>query len=210
MTLYLGFALASLILALTPGPDMLMVITIAAREGFKSSLLFISGLISGVCFHALLLLLGIATLITQIPGALRLMAVFGVLYLAYLAWLTFQERHSRVQSEQAVTTGQTGNQSRYWRGVIMNISNPKVLLFFMAFFPQFAQLEKPGYGLRILLLSLVFMTVSYLAFTLVAWITAYGSQKQMTNPRYKTTMDWLSIVIFIALALWLFFDRVWL
>ena len=205
MTLYLGFSLASLILALAPGPDMLMVITIAAREGFKSSLLFISGLISGVCFHALLLLLGIATLITQVPGALRLMAVFGVLYLLYLAWLTFRERRSRVQSDKAVTTGQ----SRYWRGVIMNISNPKVLLFFLAFFPQFAELDKPGFEVRILLLSLVFMVVSYMAFALVAWITAYGSQKQMTNPRYKNTMDWLSIVVFIALACWLFFDRVW-
>ncbi len=189
---------------------MLMVISITAREGLKSSLLFISGLISGVCFHALLLLLGIATLITQLPGAMRLMAVFGVLYLGYLAWLTFQERHSRVQSEEAVTTTQTINRSRYWRGVIMNITNPKVLLFFLAFFPQFAQLEKPGYGQRIVLLSLVFMAVSYLAFALVAWITAYGSQKQMTNPRYKVIMDWLSIVVFIALALWLFFDRVWL
>lgn len=184
---------------------MLMVITIAAREGFKSSLLFISGLISGVCFHAALLLLGIATLITQLPSAMRLMAVFGVLYLLYLAWLTFQERNTRVSADKPVKT----TKSRYWRGVIMNISNPKVLLFFLAFFPQFAQLEQPGYKLRIVVLALIFMAVSYLVFMVVAWITAYSSQKQLTNPRYKKTMDWLSILVFVVLALWLFVDRVW-
>jgi threonine/homoserine/homoserine lactone efflux protein len=82
-------------------------------------------------------------------------------------------------------------------------------LFFLAFFPQFAQLEQPGYKLRIGILALIFMGVSYLVFMAMAWVSAYGSQKQISNPRYKSTMDWLSMLVFVGLALWLFFDRVW-
>lgn len=203
MSLYFGFALASLILAFTPGPDMLMVMTLAAKEGLKPALLFITGLVTGVWFHTLLLLLGVSALIMTLPGALRIMAAFGALYLMYLAFATYQERHQPVRrSDVQESTPQSGR-SRYWRGVIMNISNPKVLLFFLAFFPQFAQLDQAGYQLRIVVLAIIFIVSSFVAFALIAWLTARLGQKQMTNPRYKTLMDWFSIIVFVLLALWM-------
>lgn len=191
---------------------MLMVITLSAREGLKPALLFISGLVTGVWFHTLLLLLGVSALIIAMPGAMRLMATFGMLYLLYLAWMTFKERHASVSQNGAAGSAQVlvsnQNRSRFWRGIIMNISNPKVLLFFLAFFPQFAQLDVAGYQLRIVLLAVIFIVCSFAAFALVAWLTAQLGQKQMTNPRYKVMMDWFSIVVFLFLAAFMFFTLV--
>lgn len=187
---------------------MLMVVTLAAKEGLKPALLFISGLLAGVWFHTLLLLLGVSALIMAMPGALRFMAAFGALYLLYLALATYQERHQPMsQSETQLTTPKSGR-SRFWRGVIMNISNPKVLLFFLAFFPQFAQLDQAGYQVRIVVLAFIFIISSFLAFASIAWLTARLGQKQMINPRYKTIMDWFSIGVFVLLAVWIFFTLV--
>lgn len=180
---------------------MLMVISLAAKEGLKAALLFITGLVTGVWFHTLLLLLGVSAVIMTLPGALRLMAAFGVVYLLYLVFVTFKERHqSVIQIDSETSLSQTGR-SRFWRGVIMNISNPKVLLFFLAFFPQFAQLNQPGYQLRIVLLAVIFIVCSFAAFAVVAWLTSTLGQKHMTNPRYKILMDWFSIAVFVFLAL---------
>lgn len=181
-----------------------MVMTLAAREGLKPAVLFITGLVTGVWFHTLLILLGVSALIMALPGALRLMAAFGGLYLLYLAVATFRERHQSLRQSDSSLTAPHSNRSRYWRGVIMNISNPKVLLFFLAFFPQFAQLEQAGYQIRIVILALIFIVTSFMAFALVAWLTARLGQKQMTNPRYKFMMDWFSIAVFVFLAIWMF------
>lgn len=184
-----------------------MVVALAAKEGFKSAILFISGLISGVLFHTLLLLLGVSAFIMTVPGAVRIMAAFGVVYMLYLAWMTYQERHNQAKATNQDLTIKS-NRSRYWRGVIMNMSNPKVLLFFLAFFPQFAQLNKPGYQGRIMWLALIFMVCSFAAFAVVAKVTAVLGQKQINNPRYKNMMDWFSIVVFVLLALSLLFTMV--
>ncbi|GAA4812001.1 threonine transporter RhtB [Marinicella pacifica] len=208
MSLYLGFAFASLILALTPGPDMLMVMALAAREGLKPALLFICGLVTGVWFHTFLLLLGVSALIMALPGALGFMATFGALYLLYLAFATFRERHQSLPHSDSALNTSKPNRSRYWRGVIMNISNPKVLLFFLAFFPQFAQLDEAGYQVRMLILALIFILTSFAAFALVAWLTARIGQKQLTKPRYKFLMDWFSIAVFVFLAMWIFITLV--
>ncbi len=187
---------------------MLMVMALAAKEGIRPALLFITGLVTGVWFHTLLLLLGISALIMTVPGALRLMATFGMLYLLYLAVITFKERHQSVQHVDSVKANPNGGGSRFWRGVIMNISNPKVLLFFLAFFPQFAQLNEAGYQARIVLLAVIFIVCSFLAFAVIAWLTSAIGQKHMTNPRYKTLMDWFSIGVFVILALWMLFSLV--
>ena len=197
-----------MILAFTPGPDMLMVMTLAAREGLKPAVLFITGLVTGVWFHTVLILLGVSALIMTLPGALRFMAAFGALYLLYLAFATYRERHQPLNQSNEQLTAPKSGRSRYWRGVIMNISNPKVLLFFLAFFPQFAQLDQAGYQVRIVVLAIIFILSSFVAFALIAWLTARLGQKQMNNPRYKTIMDWFSIAVFVLLALWMFFSLV--
>lgn len=185
-----------MVLALTPGPDVLLVMTIAAKEGFKKAFSLTLGLASGVIFHTLLIILGVSALIIANPLAMKLIAAFGAVYLLYLAWLTWQHRSDDASDlENPKIKG-----SYYWRGVIMNISNPKVLLFFLALFPQFAQLDEPGYHGRIAILGLIFIAATLLVFGGLAYLTAHSTQRIMQNPTFKITMDYITIGIFVLLA----------
>ncbi len=196
MSVYFSFIVTSVLLALTPGPDVLLVVAIAAKEGFKKALQLTLGLASGVIFHTLLIILGLSAIIIASPLAMQLIALFGALYLLYLAWLTWQHRNDSIL---ATDTPQIKG-SYYWRGVIMNISNPKVLLFFLALFPQFAQLDQPGYHWRIAILGLMFIGVTIVVFGGLAYLTAKSTQNFMRNPQFKLGMDYVTVLIFLFLA----------
>ena len=192
---YYSFFITAVLLALTPGPDVLLVVAVAAKEGFSKALQLTLGLASGVIFHTLLIMLGISALIIASPLAMNVIAIFGACYLLYLAYLTWIHR-----SEQANETKASVKGSYYWRGVIMNISNPKVLLFFLALFPQFAQLDEPGYTWRIAILGLLFIIATIMVFGGLALITAKSAQNFIKNLRFKLTMDYITVVIFIVLS----------
>lgn len=196
LTTYLSFFITSVLLALTPGPDVLLVVAIAAKEGFRKALLLTLGLASGVIFHTLLIIFGLSAVIMASPLAMKLIAVFGAGYLLYLAWLTWQHRKDQVHANKKPKI----KGSYYWRGVIMNISNPKVLLFFLALFPQFAQLDQPGYHWRIAILGLIFILVTIMVFGGLAFLTAKSTQNFMQNPRFKLGMDYITVLIFMLLA----------
>lgn len=195
MSVYLSFIITAVILALTPGPDVLLVVAIAAKEGFNKALMLTLGLASGVIFHTLFIILGFSAMIIASPYAMKAIAVFGACYLLYLAWLTWQHRSDVISTETKSIQG-----SYYWRGVIMNISNPKVLLFFLALFPQFAMLDQPGYHWRIAVLGLLFILVTILVFGGLAFLTAKSTQNFMQNPKFKLGMDYVTVGIFLLLA----------
>lgn len=185
-----------MLLALTPGPDVLLVVAIAAKEGFTKALQLTLGLASGVIVHTTLIILGFSAMISASPLAMKLIALFGAGYLIYLAWLTWRHRHDHLQlAEDRPLPG-----SYYWRGVIMNISNPKVLLFFLALFPQFAVLDEPGYHLRIAVLGGLFILATLMVFGGLAWVMARTTQNIMQKPGFKLTMDWITMGIFVLLA----------
>ncbi|VAW45383.1 hypothetical protein MNBD_GAMMA02-1107 [hydrothermal vent metagenome] len=196
MSAYFGFIVTSILLALTPGPDVLLVVAIAAKEGFKKALQFTLGLASGVIFHTLLIILGLSAIIIASSVAMKLIALFGAMYLLYLAWLTWWHRNDSI-SQTCIPKIQG---SYYLRGVVMNISNPKVLLFFLALFPQFAQLDQPGYHWRIAVLGLIFILVTITVFGGLAYLTAKSTQNIMQNRQFKLGMDYVTVAIFVILA----------
>lgn len=192
---YFSFFITAVLLALTPGPDVLLVVAMAAKEGFKKAFQLTLGLASGVIVHTLLIMLGISALIIASAWAMKVIAVFGACYLLYLAYLIWVHRSEQAHAAKTQIKG-----SYYWRGVIMNISNPKVLLFFLALFPQFAQLDQPGYTWRIAILGLLFIIATIMVFGALAYITAKTAQNFMQNPKFKLTMDYITVAIFVGLA----------
>jgi len=196
VSVYLSFIVTSVLLALTPGPDVLLVVAIAAKEGFKKALQLTLGLASGVIFHTLLIVLGLSTIIIASPMAMKLITLLGACYLLYLAWLTWSHRNEHIDSSNPSQI----QGSYYWRGVVMNISNPKVLLFFLALFPQFAQLNQPGYHWRIAVLGLLFIGVTIVVFGGLAYLTAMSTQNFMHKPKFKLGMDCVTVLIFMVLA----------
>jgi threonine/homoserine/homoserine lactone efflux protein len=199
LTEVFSFLMASIILAFTPGPDNLFVVITSLSQGFKTAFKFILGLCLGIVLHTALIVFGISTLISQSTYGLLVLKYFAILYLLFLAFKTFQHRNDEIQlSEQKPVA------NYFLRGFIMNISNPKVLMFILAFFPQFADMDQTGFQSRLILLGFLFIVVSIMVFSLFAWFSAKGSEQFLTNTKYTLFINWLAIIVFVAVSLLLF------
>ena len=141
-----AFFVTAIVMGLAPGPDNIFVLTQSALYGFRAGIVTTLGLMTGLFGHTAAVALGVAALFQTSEMAFTVLKCAGAAYLLYLAWLSFRSGASRAWLEQSTFPG-------YWalyrRGVIMNITNPKVTLFFLAFLPQFAKPELGNVPLQI-------------------------------------------------------------
>ena len=162
---FLYFLISSILLTLAPGPDNLYLLTKSLSEGSKSGIILAAGLVSGIIFHTLLVMIGVAALIQSSPLALNLLKYFGAAYLLFLAFNAFRSsgemKLSRADSKKSFI-------ALYRRGVLMNVLNPKVLLFFLAFLPQFVNLSDTSASFQIAVLGLTFAIQGFIIFSLIA------------------------------------------
>lgn len=200
MTNYWLFTLTSFILALTPGPDILFVITTSASAGFRKGCSLSLGLATGVVIHVLLIVLGISAIIAKSPLATQLIALFGAIYLLYMAFFIVLNLIRKEDNGDIEISDNNMVQSYYWRGVIMNVTNPKVLLFFLALFPQFAQLNSPGFQLRIMLLGGIFLIVTLIVFIGVSRLASAVSVRWVGSGKYNIIMQWVNVLVFTVIA----------
>ena len=161
----LYFLLASVLLTLAPGPDNMYLLAKSLASGAKSGIALTCGLASGILFHTSLVILGVAALIQSSPMALHALQYMGAAYLLYLAWGAF---HASGNLRIANADSGTSCKALYKRGVLMNVLNPKVLLFFLAFLPQFVNLSHPSANLHIALLGFIFAMQALVIFSAIA------------------------------------------
>jgi threonine/homoserine/homoserine lactone efflux protein len=129
------FFAASFLLALAPGPDNLFVLTQAAIRGWRAGLAITAGLCTGLLVHTAAVAFGVAAIVQASTIAFAGLKLIGAAYLLYLAWQAF---HAPAESLELTTGPAVPLFPLYCRGIIMNITNPKVSIFFLAFLPQFA------------------------------------------------------------------------
>ena len=163
---FLYFLTASMLLTLAPGPDNLYLLAKSLSDGAKSGIILSCGLVSGIFFHTMLVMFGVAALIQSSAIALNLLKYFGSAYLLFLAFGAFK-------SSGKMTLAQTGVKTSYAsifrRGLLMNVLNPKVLLFFLAFLPQFIDTSsKMSPTLQIAIFGLTFALQGLLIFSMIA------------------------------------------
>lgn len=192
-----SFFLASLLLAVSPGPDIIFVLTQSIIQGPKAGLAVMAGLCSGLVVHTTAVAAGVAAIFHASPAAYATLRTIGACYLLYLAWLAFRA--------SAASTEMSGRKTvllprLYMRGVIMNITNPKVTIFFLAFLPLFAEPERGPVAFQIIGLGLLFIISTILVFGFVA-LTA-GSVGQWLNrtPAAWRVMNIIAGIVFILLA----------
>jgi threonine/homoserine/homoserine lactone efflux protein len=166
-TLALFFG-TSLLLAVSPGPDNLFVMTQAAQQGRTAGLLVTMGLCSGLLFHTMAVTFGLAALFTASAVAFTALKCAGAMYLLYLAWLSFRAGTSDCPAAESLSSA-----ALYRRGIIMNITNPKVSVFFLAFLPQFADPVKGHLPLQFLLLGGIFIISTILIFGLISILAGF-------------------------------------
>jgi threonine/homoserine/homoserine lactone efflux protein len=197
------FFVASLALALAPGPDNIFVLTQSALHGRAAGLLVTLGLCTGLLVHTAAVALGVAAILQASAVAFTVLKVIGALYLLYLAWLTFRAGAS---SLAANTTALPGWRALYIRGIVMNVTNPKVAIFFLAFLPQFVDPARGSATLQMLLLGAVFMLATLIVFGAIAWAGGRLGEWLKRSARAQLAINRVAGTVFVLLALRLAFS----
>lgn len=194
----LSFFGIAVLLALSPGPDNLFVLTQSLLWGPAAGLWVVMGLCTGVLGHTLAVSVGLAAVFAASEAAFLAVKLAGAAYLLYLAWGALRSQAGG--TEEARMARQTGGQL-YRRGVIMSLTNPKVTIFFLAFLPQFASPARGSIGLQMLMLGILFMLAALLVFSAVALFSGAVGERLCRSPRIRVWLDRIAGVIFLGLAL---------
>lgn len=197
----ISFALLSLLLALSPGPDNLYVLSQSMVHGFKTGLWITLGLILGCLIHTTLLAFGFSVLIDKWPDILIVFRLFGGGYLWYLAY-------RMIRSSPQLGIDQAGVLSHPWKwfqkGFILNVSNPKVFLFFVALFPTFLWGGQEDTVLQFYALGAIFMTATAVVFAGIAFLAATLGHFLATKSKFWLRFHYFQIALFIGLAIYIF------
>ncbi len=191
----LAFFAASVLLALAPGPDNLFVLAQSAVAGRRTGLLVVLGLCTGLLFHTAAVALGLATLFATSVVAFTIIKWLGAAYLCYLAWQAFRAGPGESDAGAAYSAGRL-----YRRGIIMNVTNPKVSLFFLAFLPQFVSPEAGNVGLQVAWLGLLFIVATLLVFGAIAVFAGSAGEFLRRSARARITLNRVAGAVFLALA----------
>jgi threonine/homoserine/homoserine lactone efflux protein len=195
----LTFFAASLLLGLAPGPDNIFVLTQSAVHGRSAGLSVMLGLCTGLVGHSTAVALGVAVIFQKSTLAFSVLKYVGAAYLIYLAWQSFRASATKIQHGAEQTASSIG--SLYVRGIIMNITNPKVSIFFMAFLPQFADPTRGSLAGQILLLGALFILATILVFGGIAILAGTLGQWINHSSRSQKIMNRLAGCVFLGLAL---------
>jgi threonine/homoserine/homoserine lactone efflux protein len=192
------FFAASVALGLAPGPDNIFVLTQSALSGRAAGLIVTLGLCTGLVAHTLAVALGVAVVLQTSALAFNALKALGAAYLLYLAWQAF--RAGRMQTGDGAGAMLNGREL-YLRGVIMNVTNPKVAIFFLAFLPPFADPARGSIALQIVVLGGVFMLATLGVFGAIAWTSANLGDWLRRSPGAQNAINRVAGGVFVALAL---------
>ena len=195
------FCVASIALILTPGPDTFYVIARSLGQGKFAGIISALGVCFGVLVHTLGAAIGLSALLMSSALAYNIVKYAGAAYLIYLGIRTILSR----EEENTFSTPQVGRNlaKTFSQGVLSNVLNPKVALFFLAFLPQFVDTTKGEIGLQIVILGLIFIVMCFSWLVLVALLTSHLGNRLQSNSRWRRFQQWFtgSILVFLGARL---------
>lgn len=201
----LAFLAAAMLITLSPGPDNLMVLSLGIARGRRHGMVFGLGCALGCLSHTLLAAAGISALLATSATAFLALKLAGGLYLVWLGVQALRSRGSQWQG--GGQSQQDGLAALFGKGLLANAINPKVVLFFLAFLPQFIVADGAGVAWQTLQLGVLFTLQAALLFGLLGYFSGYAGQWLMTTPRRGMWLDRLAGTVFVALGLRLIFSR---
>ena len=196
----ISFSIATLFLALTPGPDNLYVISQSLTNGTKRGIATTIGLISGCIVHTTLLAFGVSAIIAASETIFYGLKIIGACYLLFLAYKVYRSNpHVDLKNKVSKKT----YLQLFKQGVIMNLVNPKILIFFLAFFPGFLWDEFQNTIYQFYVLGIVFMTISFLVFSSLAILAGYISTALNENKNISILLKWIQVIVFIGITIFI-------
>ena len=226
----LEFFIAALVIGIAPGPDNLFVLAQSATYGARLGFCIILGLCTGIAIHTCLLVAGVSALIAASPTAFFVIQCLGAAYLLYLAYKSFGVRagvvvssefgiqnseschpeRNAVESKDPVKSsdaisGVPSARSLYMRGIIMNLTNPKVILFVLSLIPPAVRLDRPIHpSLQMAIFGGEFILATMIVFGCIALLAGTVKKFLLTSPKANRNLNWFSGAVFVFLAVALF------
>jgi len=195
---YWIFILSSILLNITPGSDTIYILSRSIFQGKKAGIMSVYGIVSGSLVHTLLAGLGLSLILMQSALAFNIVKWIGAAYLIWLGVRSIMARHEDNPSMQAVES--QSNRKVYLQGMMTNVLNPKVALFYLAFIPQFVSPEQTYGAIPFILLGLTFSTTGILWCMLLVLFSSKMAQR-LQSSRISTYMSKITGSIFILLGL---------
>jgi len=194
----LTFTIASFSLALSPGPDILYVISKSVVHGKKAAILTSLGLTSGLVIHTFLIAFGLSIIISESEYILNSIKIIGVFYFIYLIIKVIQNRKTDDKTKKDLH-----NINYFKRGLIMNLLNPKVGLFFIAFFPGFLFHSELSHQVQFLILGLIFWLQASIVFLLVSVFASKLNSFSKSDSFYNKYLFVIEVLVYVFVIYWI-------
>ena len=194
----LTFTIASLTLTLSPGPDILYVISKSIVQGKKAAILTSLGLTSGLVIHTFLIAFGLSIIISESEYILNSIKIIGVFYFIYLIIKVIQNRKTDDETKKDLH-----NINYFKRGLIMNLLNPKVGLFFIAFFPGFLFHNELSNQIQFLILGFIFWLQASIVFLLVSVFASKLNSFTKSNSYYNKYLFVIEVLVYVFVIYWI-------
>jgi threonine/homoserine/homoserine lactone efflux protein len=202
---FLAFLLAASVITLAPGPDNMMVLGLGMARGRAAGIAFGLGCAAGCLSHTLLAVLGVSALIAASPQAFTALKIVGGLYLIWLGIGVLRSAGS--SGPAAAASSEQSPRALFLRGIVANAINPKVILFFLSFLPQFVVPANGNVGGQLALLGVLFAVQAGVIFGLLGYFAGAIGQRLNRRPAIATLLDRLTAIVFLGLGLRLIFSR---
>lgn len=200
------FCAAVLLLNLTPGPDTAFIVGQSVAHGRRAGLLSVLGISAGCAVHTMALALGLSAILAASAHAFTVIKVAGALYLTFLGvrMIAASLREPLVDAAappaSLIPVRRPSARRTFTQGFFTNVLNPKVVLFFLSFFPQFVAVSSPSKGVAFLVLGVVLIAISTVYNGIVAWIAGSITRRIRGVPKVKAWLDRSIGAAFVALG----------
>jgi len=197
------YSISVLILTLSPGPDILFLISTTLNKNFKTALNVATGLCLGLLIHTIFTAFGLGYLLTEYPRLISLTRLIGCIYLGYLSYLYFPKKNSI----SGINHNFNFIEKPLFQGLVMNLVNPKIILFFVSFFPQFIFHNKWEIKTQFYILGLMFTTIAFVTFVSVLSVLNL-TKSQMKLGKQSKNISYLSSAMLLGLSAYFFCEEI--
>ena len=194
----LSFIISSILLAISPGPDNIYIATLTSRSGKISGFSFMMGLLIGCFIHTILLAFGLNAMIIQVDFIFNLIKYLGALYLIYLSIEVYKsdnlfKKNNKLSNSDSILRNLK-------KGIMMNLLNPKVFLFFALFFPNFLFSETIFFKIQIIIMGLIFIIITLFVFGIIILISNVIFNNFSQKSKFKLYAKFFNILVLIVIA----------
>lgn len=197
----ISFALATSALAISPGPDNIYVLVQSISNGKAYGMATVCGLITGCVIHTTLLAFGVSAIIAANENLFFGIKLLGAIYLLYLAYKVYISDASLNFDSDDVP--KKSLKQLFVQGFFMNVLNPKVTIFFLAFFPGFLFSDSMSTVIQFYILGGVFMLVSFIIFSAIALLAGNIKAYTLKHKNAGLVLKWLQVVVFVGIAVFI-------